>query len=353
MSFTHRHEHDEPNYAYDITGVAVSNTTILLISTLGFGALGFVLYFLILRRLSDQDAANEQQENERGRDMYGEMLDQTDAATLNRAQRRARAKFRMKKSRRAAVPGQQQAEGEVDGADAGAAAQRIVEGEGNNDNDMAADANLTRKERQMAAKAKERKERRAYAEEAKSWRNKKRQSSSIDQQNETDVNEKIISESSKSDQRELSLEEIFPRNSNENDALSEWLFWESIAENIKDKSATSDEMISIVEQMPKMTIREFIQRLKQQGSVSIASLANELRISVSQCLDELERINKQHGIVGLADGKGNFVHVSMEMINEAVRIGNDAGIIVHPDSRKAVEGSHQETPGESTFKYEY
>ena len=45
---------------------------------------------------------------------------------------------------------------------------------------------------------------------------------------------------------------------------------------------------------------------------------------------ELENINKQHGIVGVIDGKGNFVYVSMEMTNKAIELGLDAGRVSLP-----------------------
>lgn len=312
MSFAYRNEDGTPNYTANITGVAFSNQTILIVSTLGFGALGLVL-FLILRHLSPT-AGDDHDEQDQNRDVYGEMLDQSDVATLNRAQRRAKAKFRMKKARRAVAPTAQEDEG-------GGEADNDV---GNND---LADANqLTRKERQRAAKEMERKERKVYAKEAQLWREKKQSTMKSEGSSSCDVNEHDI-DSEEADK--LSLEDVFPQYANEHDATSEYLFWESIMKNLKQKE-NSDDIMSIAEQIPKMIIRDFIERLKRCGKVSTATLAEEFGISCTQAMDELENnINKKHGIVGIPHD-GYFVYVSLEMIKEAIKIGQDSGRLSCP-----------------------
>jgi len=321
MSFSYRDDDEEPRYTADITGVAISNQTIVILSTLGFGALGLSL-FLILRRLSPIEDPGEQEHDPRGTDVYGDMLDQSDVATLNRAQRRARAKFRMKKARRAVAPAQE-ANGDADGGDP---AQAIGADATIGEND-----GLTRKERQRAAKAREREERKVYAKEARLWREKKQSalisegSGSCDGQENKGEFHQVANE--------LSFEDVFPKCENEHDALSEFLFWESmrassIMKNVK-QNERSDEIISIAQQFPKVTIREFIERLKINGSVSIATLADEFGISVPEAMDELENnINKKHGVVGIPYD-GCFVYVSLEMIEEAVKLGKDLGRIQH------------------------
>ena len=311
MPFSYRHDDDEQKYS--ITGIAISNQTIIFVSTLGFGALGLILY-LILRRLS----ANENDENQEHiprRDVYGEMLDEADAATLTRAQRRAKARFRMKNARRAAVPVQ---------AAEGAAAVEEEGGEGRDVRREHVEANLTRKERQMAAKAVEREERRVYAEQARLLREKK-QSTIKSKVSSCDGQEKNVGLA-----KEKSLEEIFPRTTNVNDALSEILFYDHLVENIKQQAQSSDAIMSMVEQMPKITIREFIERLKEHGSVSITNLADEFGITVSQALNELDDMNKQHGVIGIPDSKGNFIYISMDMIEKAIHLGQEAGRVPCP-----------------------
>jgi len=57
-------------------------------------------------------------------------------------------------------------------------------------------------------------------------------------------------------------------------------------------------------------------------------------ISVEQALMELENINKEHGIIGVIDAKGNFVYVSMEMIKKAIQVGRNAGRVLLPHVTK-------------------
>jgi len=307
--------------------VAISNKSIIILSTIGFGLLGFVLYFFILRHTTNNELRDG---DEQQREAYGEMLDRTDGATLNRAQRRAKAKFRMKKARCAQVmpvggrqQQQQQAEEGVDGNAApahGNVGNNVAE---NNNNDAPAameTTNLSRKDRQRIARAMEQKERKLMAEEARKWREKnKTQSTTSDGGSKT-----MESSHNEESQPQLSLEDVFPRRMSKNDMLSGILFWESITKNIKDKNSHDETILSKAQQLPKMTIREFINQLKENGSVSIAALADEFGISVEQALMELENINKQHGIVGVIDAKGNFLYVSMEMINKAIEVGLDA-----------------------------
>jgi len=309
MSFSNNINEGESEYINSISGIAISNKSILVLSTIGFGILGLVLY-CILRRLTDQPT--DQDDNEE-RD-YGEILNDSDVATLNRAQRRARAKYRMKNARRVAQPVVQVNNGED------------VDEDDNENQDNVPQVNinnLSRKERQRAAKKKEREERKISAEEARKWR-ENNQSKSI---------KKSIDKNTKPDEsKELSVEDVFLQRANVNDVLSEYLFREYIVKNIKQMDISNDEMISVANQIPKMTIHEFIERLKQKGSISISSLADEFDISEQECLHQLEYINKQHGIIGVVDSKGCFVYVSMEMIKEAIKLGNDAGRIVCPKS---------------------
>ena len=308
MSFSNNNE-EESQYINSISGIAISNKSILILSTIGFGILGLVLFY-ILRRLTDQQT-NQDDNEERD---YGEILNDSDVATLNRAQRRARAKYRMKNARRVAQPVQVNNNGE-DGEE---------DENHNQDNVPQVNNNLSRKERQRVAKKKEREERKVSAEEARKWREKNQSKPA-----KKTIDKDIMPEESKV----LAVEDVFPQRANVNDVLSEYMFREYIVKNIKQMDISNeDKMISVANQIPKMTIHEFIERLKQNGSISISSLADEFNITEQECLDQLEVINKQHGIIGVVDSKGCFVYVSMEMIKEAIKLGNDAGRIVCPKS---------------------
>ena len=193
----------------------------------------------------------------------------------------------------------------------------------NQDNIQQTNNNLSRKERQRAAKKKEREERKISAEEARKWREKNQSKS---------INKSIDKNTKPEETKVLSVEDVFPQRANVNDALSEYIFREYIVKNIKQMDVSKDEMISIANQIHKMTIHEFVERLKQDGSIAISSLADEFDITEQECLDQLEGINKQHGIIGVVDSNGCFIYVSMEMIKEAIKLGNDLGRIVCPKS---------------------
>ena len=144
----------------------------------------------------------------------------------------------------------------------------------------------------------------------------------------------------------------------ENDPLSEFLFWKSIVKNVKndaqlviDKKITSfNSSSNNVSDEPfenkrkgrhfkMITIRQFLQRLKQNGSVSIILLADEFRISIPDALNELEYLNKAHGIIGILDDRGHFVYVSRRMIDEATKAGHETGRMSSPDFKMVVVNS--------------
>lgn len=327
-AFSSQHDEHEPSYTNNgmITGVAISNKAIVILSTLGFGALGFVLFLILRRRQSTVDAEGDN--NIRGRDVYGEMLDRSDVATLNRAQRKAKARLRMKRLQRAVAPLQQRDEDDEVGGQAQVMGEGDVMGENDGGNYDPADANLSRKERRKVAKIMEREERKVYANEARLWREKQQSSNT-----ESGISdEKGESVAFPSEANETSLEEVFPRSVNNKDALSDFLFWESIVNNIKRKANSYDDMKSTAQHLRKVTIRQFIERLKENGSVPVAALADEFGITVPDTLYELEGINKRFGIIGVVDTDGNFVYISMEMIKKAIEFGESAGRVPCPGS---------------------
>ena len=99
---------DDPfdNYSHEPEyDVGVSDKTILIISVIGFGVMTLVVYVLIVSRSKSADELDGDHDGGRGGadgiDTYEEELLRADVATLNRAQRRLRAKALMKRQRRA------------------------------------------------------------------------------------------------------------------------------------------------------------------------------------------------------------------------------------------------------------
>ena len=271
--------------------VALSNETILILCSVGFATLGIAL-FLILRNQPQHDDDD---------DSYGDVLEQRpDVATLNRAQRRARAKYKMKQARRDMAPLLVAARG----------------GEGGGDNNMPADEGLVlpdvndnfavnRKERQRIAKQMERNERKIYAAEAQRWRDKNQASSKSDilskkKKKFTSVDDNVDGESVS---KEVSVETLFPRRLDNNDPLSDILFWETIVRSIKDTAVSTDELISrcLTAKSKSVTFREFIERVECGGSISIIDLADEFEISIPDALIEIALWNEVYNICGIVD----------------------------------------------------
>ena len=322
------YDEHEPSFTNNgITGVAISNQSIVILSALGFGTLGFVLFLILRRRQSTIDSNGEN--DFRGRDAYGKMLDQSDVAKLNRSQRKAKARLRMKKLQRAVAPMQQRGNEDEGGGPAQVMGEGDVMGENEGGDYDLADANLSRKERRKAAKVMEREERKVYAEEARLWR-EKQQSTNRSEGGPSD--HKGVRVESPSEANETSLEEIFPRSLNEKDALSDVLFWESLVKNIKRKASSNDVMFFAARKLRRVTIRQFIERLRENGSVPIVALADEFGMTVPDTLYELEVINKRFGIIGIVHTDGNFVFISVEMLKKAIEFGELSGRVPCPGS---------------------
>ena len=309
MVSTKRYDHND---SFDIS---LSNQTILILCTIGFASLGIVVYYLILRTLPSSSLDDRDETHN-----YDEFLDQSDVATLNRAERRARAKLRMKKARRAAIPtagrlDADQADGDIQLNDEinGPAGEVVADG-------------LSRKERQKAAKALERKERKITSEIARARREteqKKTKQTKLSDVNDTSERDSTINS--------LRIDEIFPRRlAGSSDPLDEYLFHESITVRYKD---SPQQFLDDSRHMKIMTIRTFINKLQTYGSVSFTALADDFGMSPEDVCCELNRLNETHGVIGVLNN-GHFVYVSLEMIELATELGANMGKIPSPLSCK-------------------
>lgn len=302
-------QHD--NYESQITGVAFSNKTLVIISTIGFASLGILLWFLIIRHAP---VAEDEDIN------YGEvLLDQADVATLSRAERRAWAKLRMKSARRLQTATGRQ--GGNDGNQGGEMGVLIREDGDNNHN------TLSRKERQKAAKALELEERKNSTEMARRRREADAKKKQLGKQG-VSVNSTEQHLDTKKDK--IRIEELFPRREDDDDSLSEHLFWKSIVERCE-RDNVGEQLVSSTDAFTKMTIRTFVERLKQHRHVSVSALADEFGIDIPEALAELETLNNQCGVIGVVDGVGNFVYVTKEMVHGAIELGRASGGIACPD----------------------
>ena len=289
----------EPDYT--ITGVAISNQTILILCSFGFATLGIVLFLLILRKRPQHDKNNDDEQDER--DNYGDYLDQADIATLNRAQRRARAKYKMKQARRDMAPAVAARGGDGNDND-NIPADDVV-----NDNNNAATV-ANRKERQRIARQMEKKERKIYSKEAKRWRDKNQVPSNSDMQiKKNKLNAVDDDDDDSASVSKFSVEDAFQQRLDKNDPLTDILFWKAIVKFLKNAAIPIDELKSRCEaaQSKAMTMREFIERVKRDGSVSIIDVADEFKISIEDVLTEVEQWYDLYSIHGAVDGGGGFM----------------------------------------------
>ncbi|CAB9507853.1 expressed unknown protein [Seminavis robusta] len=141
---------DDPfdNYDHETeVTVGFSDGTLLAISVFGFAVMAFVVFSIIISRVK---SADELEKGEADTDLnYEEELLRADVASLNRAQRRARAKALMKRERR--VVGDEQ--------------QLPQHDDEHHNEDDSNEPHLSRKDRQKAAKVAERKERHVNEEQ--------------------------------------------------------------------------------------------------------------------------------------------------------------------------------------------
>jgi DDRGK domain len=117
-------------------GVGFSDNALIAVSILGFAMLSVTVYSIVVRRVQTRDEFDKRELDEM---QYDEKLEKADIATLNRAQRRARAKTIMKKHRRVALAPEYHAE-----------------------DDETETRQLSRRERERAAKAAEKHERKLF-----------------------------------------------------------------------------------------------------------------------------------------------------------------------------------------------
>ena len=292
------------NESYDIS---ISNQTILILCSVGFASIGIAVYFLILRHVPSPTDDNDDETLQN----YEEFLNQSDVATLNRAERRARAKLHMKKARRAAVPTRR------DGEDANA---NDPLDDGNSTREIPETMILNRRERQKVAKALEREERKISAQIVRTRREndqKKRHKKPI----HADADRRGDNECAT---YHLKIEDIFPRGKEGSaDPFDMHLFHEIITRKYKDNPQHFlDDSIYL----KIMTIRSFIDKLQKAGSISIAEIADDFRITCEEVINGLTELNDIHGVIGVID-EGKFVYVSVDMIERAVQVGKSVGKI--------------------------
>lgn len=245
--------------------VGFSDAAILIVSLLGFCLLASTIYSLILLKVQSReefDKAEEQKLN------YDDQLDRADVATLNRAQRRARAKNIMKRQRRIAP---------VDNEEQDEAAQP------EEDEHLPP---LSRKEREKAAKAAEREERKLFEEQ--------RRQLQLDAQ-----------EAAKKEKRE--------RERLEAERIEEEKKLRLQANEAREKTKLEKYNTFLVsrDEETSMSVRDFCVYVEQHKVVSIDDLADRFKRPSGQVLERIQELVDTCRLTGVFDGE-RFIHISSD-----------------------------------------
>lgn len=283
-----------PETQGDASAVALSDKTLLVVSLTGFIVLATTLYFVLIR---PSKCADELDDREGGSGInYDDELDHADVRTLNRAQRRARARNRMKKNRRIdpRPPGQQHNQGEGedgagDGDGAAAAAGAVADADQMHQLLLDADApaaqgsdgeqddynhRLSRKERAKLAKAAEREERRLYEKERQVAKKKAEAAAAAERKEREKDKEAAALEEKK--RRALEAEE------HERADHREWIMLFAGSQN---HSTT--------------TVKDFIERARQRKIWPIGDMAGEYGVTANEAQSRLEQLISDDRLFGI------------------------------------------------------
>jgi len=280
-------------------GVGFSDGALLIVSMLGFAMLAVSLYSIFLIRLKSAKYL-EGNENEGEEIDYDERLDKADVSTLNRAQRRARAKNRMKKQRRITPTGADAAappEGEIHNTIRNGRENQAIQ-DANEDADADANKlNMSRKERQKAAKSIEREERRLFEEKRREI--------------QQDSERRQLVEKKERERREVV-------NKEEERCLRE-------REQQERKQVEHTEWKTFIrneEREHEISVREFVSEVKSQKVVRVGDIAERYRVSPQQISARIKELQDSNRINGVLDEHGRFVYIGpneMKAVADIVR----------------------------------
>ena len=287
------------------TSVALSDKTLLAVSLAGFVVLATTVYILVIRPSLTAEEIDERE----GIHNYDDELDHADVRTLNRAQRRARARNRMKRNRRVdpRTPGQLHQQHEdldegADDADGGAAVvqQQLLDGD-----EAAAAApdgidpsqqHLSRKERARLAKAKEREERKLFEKERQEQRRKAEAAAAVERREREKEREALAQEERRRREAEAHDRELAEHR--------EWVLM--FLESRKNAEAT---------------VGEFICKARSKKIWPVKDISREYGVSSEEVEVRLRQLLADDRMFGVVSN-GNFIFLEpddMKSIAESIK----------------------------------
>ena len=301
-------EEEEPSVVSPLYGVGVSDTTLVAMSMIGFGVLLSIMYVLLMARLKTDVDSDDQLNG----DDYDEQLDKADVSTLNRAQRRARAKMIMKRQRRidggdgdgngndgdAAREGQGQADDPALGDD----------GEGGDDagqDGQEGQQHLSRKERQKAAKETERQERRLMED---SRRLQQEKAQALAQKRKQEKERRLAEEARLAKlSREQAAEE------QKRAAYTEWRTFLSCGE------------------VDSMTVSEFVRYARTNRSVNVDLLADRFQTPSGAVVARIQELIVSRRLTGIILDGQTFVYLTEVDLKKVAALVHQRGQVSMED----------------------
>jgi hypothetical protein len=255
--------------------VGVSDVVLLVVSGIGFVMLAVTMYSIIITRLKSAKEIEEEEELN-----YDEKLANADVSTLNRAQRRARARHIMKQQRRIIAPS----------TTAGENAHGENEEEDHDEPVQPANPllrNLSRKERQKAAKAAEKEERALFEED----RRRQHLEAQEVAQREKKERERLMAERAEEDRRARQEQ----RQAEEMAAYEHWKTF-----------------LASLDGTTTLSVKEWVKELEKTRTVFFDNLANRFQIPREDVVSRIQELLASSRITGLIEPDGRFIYISKE-----------------------------------------
>ena len=271
------------NAAVVTTDVPFSDSLLLTVSIAGFCVLAVTIYRIILARTGkDHHHSIDGDETELSLE---EQLLRADVSTLNRAQRRARAKAIMKEQRRATVAAPRADDDNND-----------HNNNNNNEPDTAAAPAtlLSRRERQAAAKAKERQERMQCQSERQR------------QQDETEQKAQRLKKERLQAERWLAQQQRLAHEQQQEEMRNQWhfMFWEN----------------STTPSNRQQTVEDFVATVttKKNRTVELDAVASDFGVSVQTVTERLRQLVNEGRLAGYFpnNSSNTFVAVSASELQQ-------------------------------------
>jgi hypothetical protein len=240
-------------------GVGFSDVALLIVSGAGFIMLVVTVYGIVMTQLKTKEELDDEEGKERS---YEDHLARADVSTLNRAERRARARVIMKQQRR---------------ADADPTEEEEAEDEHH--------GHLSRRERQKAAKAAEREERKLFEED----RRKQQQEAQEVAQKEKKEREREEAKRAE-EQRVLDLAQKETREKAELDKFKTFLSSPSAVQS--------------------QSVDEFVSELNDNKCVYIDQIATKFGLSAEVVISRIKELINERRVAGIIEADGRFIYFS-------------------------------------------